>query len=340
MSTSNTDREQASSESEDELLDERTDVSDDDETVQEEISKNVLRGRIDELEAENSQLRAAYAATKRQRYQRTAVGLFVIGILGVGAGVGLSGTQSVLFAIGATGLFAGILTYYLTPERFIAADVGGQVAQAHTETLAGFIQTLGLSGTTVYVPTSMTATGRDTIMFVPQIDPYEIPPELAPGVVSPTSSRERGIGIVPTGRGLYTEFNRAVSGQMPTEPVERSEQLSEAITEQFELATNVEADVATYKTEDMDTETDAETDDTQSERRRLTVSVTEPAFTTATTIDHPIASFTATVIAEGLSQPVECNIDQELDTGDTYQFTLSWEYRESDTNQDENDIFE
>lgn len=86
--------------------------------------------RAELLAEENRRLRAEYARTQQTRYRRTAYGLAALGVLAVLGGLLFPNARGVLFALGGTGLFGGLLTLYLTPGQFVAADVGERVYAA------------------------------------------------------------------------------------------------------------------------------------------------------------------------------------------------------------------
>jgi hypothetical protein len=111
-----------------------------------------LRTQLRLLAEENEQLRDSYARAKQTQYRRTALGLAALGCLGVAGGVLVAGASDVLFVLGGIGLFGGLLTYYLTPEQFVAADVGRAVYSVLAANEAALVDELGLSDRRVYVP--------------------------------------------------------------------------------------------------------------------------------------------------------------------------------------------
>ena len=303
-----------------------------------------LQAEVRALEAENNRLRTAYAAAQRSRYRRTAIALCFVGLCSGGVGLLVPAAQRVLFAIGATGLFAGVMTYYLSPTQFVAATIGDRLVEANVATLNAFVQTLGLSGAVVYVPTPDTPSRTDVVAFLPQATTYTVPTDLTPGIVPAEEPAGQGIATVPVGGLLLEEFTRALTGEIAREPAALGTQLGEAITDQFELAATVETDVAITgeTTPPAGTAADAGTDnraDTAANgdpsqpdqpepdtvpAGRLTVVSTEPVFATATAYDHPIGSFVASGVAMALDRPVELQVDTT--PGDAeYQATVSWE---------------
>lgn len=308
------------------------------------VARETLQAQLRTLEAENNRLRTAYAAAQRSRYRRTAIALCLIGVFSGGVGLVVPTAQRVLLAIGATGVFAGVMTYYLSPTEFVAATIGDRLVEANVATLNAFVQTLGLSGTLVYVPTTDTPNRTDVITFLPQATAYIIPSNLTPGIVPGADASEQGIATVPVGGLLLDEFTRALTGEMAREPAALGEQLGEAITDQFELAATVDTEVALTSETTVSNETndanestgsDATAAPTESESvsetatdpvpaGRLTVVGTEPVFATAHAYDHPIGSFVASGIAVALDRPVELQVDEDP-ASDVYQATISWD---------------
>jgi hypothetical protein len=291
-------------------------VDDTTSTVDDAPSREALLAQQRALEAENERLRSAYAAAQRSRYRRTAIALCVVGLISAGAGVVFQGSQPVLFAIGATGLFAGVLTYYLSPTQFVAETIGDRLVEANAATLNAFVQTLGLSGTIVYVPTTNGSIQTEVVAFLPQSTEYTIPTDITPGIIPDTDPAAQGVAIVPVGGLLLAEFTRALTGDRATDPDPLGEQLGEALTDQFELASTVRIETAIT----------GDTDSTDGvPAGRLTIVCTDPVFAGATAFDHPIGSFVASGVATALDRPVELRVDADPTDEGTYQATISWE---------------
>ena len=285
-------------------------------TVDDAPSREALLAQQRALEAENERLRSAYAAAQRSRYRRTAIALCVVGLISAGAGIVFQGSQPVLFAIGATGLFAGVLTYYLSPTQFVAETIGDRLVEANAATLNALVQTLGLSGTMVYVPTTDASIQTEVVAFFPQSTEYTIPTDITPGIIPDTEPAAQGVATVPVGGLLLSEFTRALTGDRATDPDLLGEQLGEALTDQFEFASTVRIETAI-------TGDTADTDGVPA--GRLTIVCTDPVFAGATAYDHPIGSFVASGVATALDRPVELRVDADPTDEGTYQATVSWE---------------
>ena len=271
-----------------ELLDD--DVREEDEVV----TETALEAQLAVLEEENKRLREEYAATKRTQYQRTALTLVGVGLLAAVAGVLFPNARTVLLALGGTGVFVGILTYYLTPEEFLPASLGQNVYEALATNESAIVGELGLSDEVVYVPVE---NGPDAVkLFVPQHEDYTIPSEdaLTDVFVVSDDETERGIALQPTGEALVDEFTRALSGELGDESGTVASQLSDALVEQFELVESAEPDV-------------------DSEAGRITVAVSGSSYGSVDRFDHPVASLLAVGVAQAMGKPLTLAVDESDD---------------------------
>jgi len=264
-----------------------------------------LQLQLELLREENERLRRSYALARRTSYRRSALGLAVVGGLAVIGAVVFPAAREVLLALGGTGLFAAVLTYYLTPERFIAADVGASVYGAMAETEAALVENLGLTDQTVYVPVD----SADSLawLYVPQHTDYRIPDAdaLRSPLVVGDDPAARGVSFRPTGAPLVRQFDQARTGEHSDDPVTAIEGVVDAVGEQFELAESVSVDV-------------------DAENHRATVAIQESAFGPVDRFDHPIQS----VLAVGLARALDAPVTSETTLGDNeradYLVTLRW----------------
>ena len=88
-----------------------------------------LAARVEELSAKNDQLRQQVAAATRARYRRSAIVMALVGVVALAGAALFPDVRTVLVALGGTGVFAAVLTYFLTPERFVAASVGDALVE-------------------------------------------------------------------------------------------------------------------------------------------------------------------------------------------------------------------
>lgn len=295
-------------------------------------SVEALRAQISQLRTENQRLRREYAAAQQTRYRRTAIGLYLVGGLSIGAALLFPDTRAVLFALGATGLFAGLLTYYLTPERFVAARVSDRLAAAHATTLDALISDLGLQSTHVYVPLDDAGVQpSDVLLFIPRAAQYELPETLTPGIAVPDSRHARGLVVVPSGGLLLHEFERASTDPLSETPSLLATQLADGITDQFELARTADAEIAPLTSTEsastspaeQDAATDVAADADTSDAGRLTIHVEDPVID-ATPADNPIASFVAAGAATALDTPVTV-AESSSPEESAYRVTIEWD---------------
>lgn len=291
------------------------DASADDRTEQTDIvrDRQTLEAELEVLREENRRLRDLYAHAKRATFRRTAVGFFAVGGLSLVAAVLFPALQTVFVAFGGTGVFAGVATFYLTPERFVSASVGDTVFDTLADVEQHLVTELELQPETVYVPTA-SRPETNARLFVPQHVEYEVPDPARLGELFVTSDvqAEQGVSLPPTGERLYTEFERTVSTEPGDDPGTIATQLAGALSEQFELV------------DDTTIETDAE-------NRTASIAVDNPAFGDIHRLDHPVVSLLAVGFATALDRPVT------VETRDDDRFdgvvTVSWDAAEQPSTQ-------
>lgn len=282
------------------------DASADDSTQQTDIvrDRQTLEAELEVLREENRRLRDSYAHAKRATFRRTAVGFFAVGGLSLIAAFLFPALQTIFVAFAGTGVFAGIVTFYLTPERFVSASVSDTVFDTLADVEQHLVSELELQTETVYVPTA-SRPETNARLFVPQHVEYAVPdPEqLGELFVTSGAEAEQGISLPPTGDRLYTEFEQTISGKFGNDPDAIAAQLTAALSEQFELV------------EDTTIEIDGG-------NRTASIAVDNPAFGDIHQLDHPVVSLLAVGFATGLDRPVT------VDTRDDDRFsgvvTVSW----------------
>lgn len=259
------------------------------------LSDPELAAQIELLEAENKRLRELVAAAQRSRYRGTAIALCGVGVLCGILGYLTPAAATVLFALGGTGVFGGVLTYFLTPERFISADVGRRVYTATAESFERLVRDLGLSDRRVYVAASTgeqdetTTTTPSGWLFVPQSESTSVPGPTALDAAFVVDEGQRGLSLRPTGSGLFEAVTTSLTEPFGTTAEAICAQLSDAIVEDFELARTIEY----------------ETDPTAG---RVSVQITGAVYGDGTRFDHPIVSLLAVGLSTGLEKPVETTV--------------------------------
>jgi hypothetical protein len=264
-----------------------------------------LETEIELLIEENQQLRQSYTQAKKTQYRRTAIGLGAVGALAVAGGLLIPNAQTVLFSLAAIGLFGGVLTYYLTPERFVSADVGRDIYATLSGNEADLVAELGLTDTRVYVPMEGADVAR---LFIPHTTPYELPDSdaLSQTIVVGQNGGTRGVAFDPSGQQLYEGVREAVTGELASAPAELAEQLTEAIVGQFEIANSASADV-------------------DGANGRVSVAVRDSVYGSLDQFDHPIASLFATGLADQLDTAISMEVVKTRDDAGDYMITCRWQ---------------
>ncbi|MHC3439739.1 hypothetical protein ACYJ1Y_17015 [Natrialbaceae archaeon A-gly3] len=276
---------------------------DDDSTPQEETipveDYRDLAARIELLSEENERLRAEYARARRSRYRKTALGLATLGALAGLGGLLFAANRDVLFVLAATGLFGALLTYYLTPGQFVAAEVGERVYAKLAKNHEALTADLGLEDERVYLPADDL---ERVALFVPQHQEYDYP-DIDTGPII-TDEHSRGLVLETTGEGLFREFKQGLTGELATTPTPLATQLADGLVEQFELVKSADPDI-------------------DADNGRVTVALTESAFNDVDRFDHPAASFLAVGFAIGLERPVTLEVDRGDERAD-WLVTCRW----------------
>ena len=260
-----------------------------------ELDEEELTTLVEELRAENRRLRGEYAQAHQSEYKRSALVLFALGVLGVASGLLFPVAREILFILGAVGLFGGVLTWYLTPERLVTATVGQSIYESVANTGSNLRNELGLETTNVYVPVDdIDVSGAPVKLFVPQSSQYELPEgdDLTSLFVLPESTERRGVAVRPTAARLVREFQQSTVEPVANEPEPLVSQLVDSLVEQFEIVDNVD--------------TEFETDDTESPQ--VTVSIRGGVYDEEDGFDHPVASFFGTGLAVGLDRAVSVEV--------------------------------
>ncbi len=251
-----------------------------------------LRAEMRVLREENRRLREAYAHSRRTSYRRTALGLLLVGGVAGGGASLFPAVRQVLLALAAVGVFGAVLTYFLTPERFVAASVSERVYAAQSQTVADAVDELGLSDARTYVPTDGPTPAR---LFVPGNEDDPLPDAEALEDVFVVADGTRGLSLRPTGGGLFREFRRALAEPFGETPEAAVQQLTDALVEDFEMASGTAVDT-----------------DLDGAPRRATVRVFDGAYGRGEGFDDPAAS----LLAVGLARAVEAPVSVDTATDD------------------------
>lgn len=242
------------------------------------VAREELAAQVDLLREENRRLRAERARALRARHRRTALGLVAVGLVAAAGAALFPGSREALFVLAATGLFGAVLTYSVTPERFVAAVVGEAAARTHADGLAAVAADVGLSDERVYLP----GPGSGVRLFAPQRSAFSVPDDPSPGFVVGDDPAERGLVVDPTGDALFGEFERGLEGPLGEDPPTVADQLAEGL-EGFELVDRARP---------------------EADGRTLRVGVAGSALGPVDGFDHPVVSFVATGAVRAFGDPV------------------------------------
>ena len=242
------------------------------------------------LREQNRRLREEYLESQQQTYRQSAAALLIVGLIAVGAGVVFPTTRNVFIALGGTGIFAGILTYALTPERFIAETVSEGIYEAVTTDRTAMLDELSIEGSELYLP------GGSPTLYMPATDEHDPadPPDLPADVSSlfvVSDDGTPGVALSPTGGPLFSAVNRSLTGELGETPTTLAAQLTDGVVDGFDLADGVETDV----------------DPTGG---RMTVELSGVAYGRVDRLDHPVCSLFAVGLAQGLDTPVRIEIEE------------------------------
>ncbi|GGL44929.1 hypothetical protein GCM10009037_30420 [Halarchaeum grantii] len=269
----------------------------------------VLETRLQLVEEENRRLREEYARSKRVSYRRSAAAFGALGVLAGLLGVAFADARTVLFALAGTGVFAGVLTYYLTPEHVVPVTVGERAFSALAENEADIARELGLTDHRYYVPVEHPDAGAR--LFVPQHATARRPDDdaLATVFVATDDDRERGVSLHASGDRLFEEYERARTTSADGDPERLGESLVDALANQFELV------------ESGDVE--------QVGDGRLAVALSGVEFGPGETFDHPVASFLAVGVARDCGEAVALRVTDGGERADE-RVVLDWPAFEAD----------
>ena len=240
--------------------------------------------RVVQLEQEVARLREQYATVERARHRRLALGFAAIGLVALAGAAVLAPVRTVLVALGGTGLFGAVMTYYLTPEQFLPADVGERITSDLAANQAALVAELDLQDDRVYVPRS----GRPAAtLFVPREPDYVVPDadELDRVLVVPDAEAGRGVAFTPAGNALFVAFEEISDAPLAGDVDRLLGQLTEGLTEGVELVDRAETTVDVG-------------------RDQVTVRLAGSVYGGADRFDHPALSFLAVGLARGLASTV------------------------------------
>lgn len=254
------------------------------------------------LVAENDRLRREIAEANRSRHRTTIFALLGVGIVSVLGGIVLPTAQTVLFALGATGIFGAILTYSITPDRFLSAAVGERVFRPLAADRETLVSELGLSDDRRYVPTDDPET--PVRLFVPRSRSTETPGADALSELFIVDETAAGVSLKPSGVELLSVLERSAPSGGLSGPRSAGVVCADALVAEFELVTDVETD---------------------DEPGRVTVEMAGVEYGPIEQFDHPIVSVLACAVATAASKPVRTTVVTDADGRADAIVTCQWE---------------
>lgn len=185
------------------------------------------------------------------RTRLLAVALALPGLLAVGAGiaatqgVGLAASLGpVLVAVGAVGVFGGILTWALVGRASVPAATARNVADTTASNVDALLGAFDLTDPPAYVPAD--GEGRDAVRVLYRAGEGPPPATLDPEVrVLGDSPGTRGVALVPVGAAFLDALARDLPGGLGADPETVAGQVADAAVASVELASRVRVDPET-----------------------------------------------------------------------------------------------
>lgn len=259
-----------------------------------------IASRIEFLGSENPYKEYVRA---RKTYRRAALVLATVGLAMLAGGVLLPAERTVFVALGAIGVYGAVLTYYVTPERFVAANVAERIYGTTADNWSMLASALDLQSIRIYRPGKGTQSPR---LCVPRHERGRTL-NTVQSTNAPSLEERQDLVLEPIGAALVREIEHTLSGELAQKPAPLAVQLCDGITDQFELASRANPQ--------FDPESDC-----------VTVAISDSAVGPLDRFDHPIPSILATGLATGLERPVKVDVtsaDGRADWFVTCQFYTS-----------------
>jgi len=225
--------------------------------IEKDLLLHKLKGRIYELEAENSNYKKNLSLARKYEFRITGALLLIIGtVISLFAypSYTYSSMASVLVMVGIGAIFLGAVTMFLATEKFINQKVAEHFNLSSVVVLDDLLRDLRIRNKGIYLPSSRTE--GMTKIFIPLKREYELPP---PTVLKgdrtfiidlPHASHE-GVLLTPLGYHLfkYTDEELKVGWhEQQTEEgaqlVPLSEKLNDVLARGLEIADKVTASIA------------------------------------------------------------------------------------------------
>jgi hypothetical protein len=238
------------------------------------------------------------ARGKRRQWRKIALAVLLLASINMLVAAFLyPANQTVLLALGGTGLFLGLLVVAMRPER---DGLDESVFRVVGQNNAGIVRELDLEDVHVYVPSADTSAH----LFVPRQAGFEVPHgDDRPVTIDTDPGFRGGLTLYPTGSALLVRFEEIHPSPIPEEPEELARHLCEALEDGFEIAETAHPDV-------------------DASSGRATVTLAGTAFGPVDQFDHPVRSFLGVGLAVGLGIPV--SVESVTETGEDSEFEVRY----------------
>ena len=215
-----------------------------------------LKGRIYELEGENSNYKKNLSLARKYEFRITGALLLVIGtVISLIAypSYTYSSMASVLVMVGVGAIFLGAVTMFLTTEKFINQKVAEHLNLSSVIVLDDLLRDLRIRNKGIYLPSSRTE--GTTKIFIPLKREYELPPQTVlkgdrAFIIDLPHASHEGVLLTPLGYHLfkYTDEELKVDWneqqtEEGTQQVPLSEKLNDVFVRGLEIADKVTASI-------------------------------------------------------------------------------------------------
>lgn len=269
-----------------------TDLNDNREPTDEDLTT-----RIAYLSSENRRLRRRDSRrAQRNYYQWIAIVLILMGGGLSWLPLFVTGIDTILIAISGTGIFTGLLIYYLIPKQLVSISTAEGIYTSFAASQSALLTSLGLCNEQIYIPIDSASSAR---LFVPRNAEYTLPTAEVLESTVIHDDHGGGVSLYPTGATLIADTNIRLPDE--GEPELLTMRLAEASVESLELAKSVTAVM-------------------NEERNQVTFHVTDSVYGSVDRFDHPILSFLATGLAIGLNVAVTAETTQ---TGNSSDYVIT-----------------
>ena len=249
---------------------------------------------IETVKGERDRLKRKLNEQNRWAIRPAAIALFVLGlaVVALWALTNTGQTMSMLILLaGVTVIALALLLYFLSPARFLRAEVADALALSGTANLKRVLDAMLVEAPGVCVPSARAGTTRLFIPVSGALDPASVP-RATGGTFITREAGTPGIMLEPPGYGLLA-YMRQIGATFTDEGLEN--EVRDALENSLELASGVvvrrEGDAITVSMRDL-------------ANAGMCAAVRKERPGTCTQTGCPVCSFVACAIAEGTGRMV------------------------------------